>query len=334
MRKYLPVLQNASLLILSVACALLIGEAVLRLMMPRNDIAEWYQADPVYHHLLKPDFFQRYTYRGFGISIDVRTNANGFRDDIREVPVSGVTKVLFLGDSYVFGYGLNVDERMDTALRALAAHAEHHIETINWGVPGWGTRHQMLYAVNHLESARPEVLVLVFCNNDPANDRGVGLPALPDKESLFYPLKNALRRWSHLYRLLLEWRASSRIRSEMGQDAVSPDDFRPDGTPHAITPEEWEQTSEYMLRIYRHLINVNPDANMLILPANPEDTVVHEQLMSIAENGERLHYLDLKAHIAPLSEEERRMPWDAHWSPEMHHAVARSIYDWILTQGT
>ena len=63
---------------------MLAGECCLRLFKPRADIAEWYLPNPKYHHTLKPDFHQRYSYQNSDAVMDVQTNPQGFRDFQRQ----------------------------------------------------------------------------------------------------------------------------------------------------------------------------------------------------------------------------------------------------------
>ncbi len=321
------ILFNGILCCLSIFAVLIAGEAFVRLAMPRDDIAEWYLPHPRYHHLLKPNFHQRYVYRPFGAYMDVQTNASGFRDTPRERAPDDAALVLFLGDSFVFGYGLDVEQRMDTALRRMAREREISLDTINWGVPGWGTSHQALYAADHLKTVQPDALVLLFCNNDPANDRGVGLPTLPDMDSSLYPLKTLLRRRLHLYRMLLEVRAF--LRAGRQENRESSGDVRPDGSPCDIMPEDWRRTKGFIFDIHQALNAANPGTQMLLMAASPDDAPVRESLTAIASEKPGLHYLDIAPGIAHLSQDERQMPWDAHWSPAVHHAAAAAVLDWI-----
>ncbi len=325
MRKRKFILINLALFGVSLVAALGAAEMIVRVAMPRDDIAGWFQSHAKYHHTVKANFHQAFRYRAHGEVMDVQTNAAGFRDAAQTAPPEDATTVLFLGDSFVFGYGVDVKDRLDTRLRTLAAEAGRAIHTVNWGVPGWGTALQARYVCDHIAQERPDVLVLVFCHNDPANDRGVGLPVLPDTDSALYPLKAFLRRHSHLYRLLLEVRTKARA-----QDGAPAEDAAPVANGYAISGDDWKRTENGIRTMYSALFEANPDARMLILAATPDRTGVDGHLAAIAGGGRHVHYVDLSPYIAHLPDEARVMPWDGHWSPAVHTAAARAILDAIV----
>lgn len=94
----------------------------------------------------------------------VTTNAHGMRGE--EVPVEappGVQTVAMLGDSFVWGYGVNDDETMAVHLdRALAG-----ARVLNFGVCGYGTDQAYLHYREVARQFEPDVVVLAFF---PQND--------------------------------------------------------------------------------------------------------------------------------------------------------------------
>jgi hypothetical protein len=73
-----------------------------------------------------------------------------------------------LGDSVVFGSGLEAEERFSNRLGAALPDS---VEVINAGVPGWGTDQELLFYETSLRSLEPDVVVLTFtANNDVVNN--------------------------------------------------------------------------------------------------------------------------------------------------------------------
>ena len=323
MPKYITWIVNLLLLGISCLFSVLFIEFSVRIFMPHDDIAEWYQPHPKYHHTLKPDFYQQFHYQSHDAVMTVQTDAAGFRElDAKETNGDEI-KVLFLGDSFVFGYGLEIHTRIDSFLRVLAKEHGISLTTVNWGVPGWGTSQETLYAADHLKDELPDILVLLFCNNDPANDRGYELPALPNTKSPLFPVKTWLRRYSHLYRWLLELRAMKQHSPQGKENDVRLKEN--DG----ISEEDWCNTRALMLQLYRDYEKIYPQVFMLLIAAAPEDSLVKENLENIADNGERLFYIDLMPFIKNIPVKDRVMPWDGHWSPAVHEAAANAIMDWV-----
>lgn len=136
----------------------------------------------------KPDFIQTYE----------RTNSHGQRDRERSLQKpAGVTRILLLGDSVVEGYGLRESETISQQLEAL--YPDGPTEVLNFGVSAYCTRAEVeLLEVKGLRFD-PDVVVLVFVENDFDN---FNREAFPLGGTLDRPaLIEALFRRSHLFRL-------------------------------------------------------------------------------------------------------------------------------------
>lgn len=321
-------LINGVVLLTAGVVACLIVEAGVRLFRPQEDIAEWFWPDPVYGHVLKPNFHQRYAYPG-GFIMDVQTNALGFRDvdHIFESPFDGKT-IVVLGDSFVFGYGVNVEDRFDTRLESRFDGNNAPVRIVNTGVPGWGTANETRFAIEHLELFQPDCVVLVFCGNDPGNDRGVDLPTLPDTESMLYWPKYLLRRHTHTYRLVMKQLAIYRhAQSAPRADESIHVDAQSAG---AIAEKDWVHVTDTIVAFHGALTAHNPDATLIVMASNPEDGHIRARLATLG-NGAGCHFLDWADLASTLSGEQQRTPWDGHWSPAMHDLAAEALYELLMT---
>lgn len=135
-----------------------------------------------------PDFIQTYE----------RTNAHGQRDRERTLlKPDGVNRILLLGDSVVEGYGLREADTLSRQLEDL--YTDGSTEVLNFGVSAYCTRAEIeLLEVKGLEFD-PDVVVLVFVENDFDN---FNREAFPLGGTIDRPaIVNALFRKSHLFRL-------------------------------------------------------------------------------------------------------------------------------------
>jgi len=135
-----------------------------------------------------PDFIQTYE----------RTNSHGQRDKERTLQKpDGVRRVLLLGDSVVEGYGLCESETISRQLEDLYPNGS--TEVLNFGVSAYCTRAEIeLLEVKGLRFD-PDVVVLVFVENDFDN---FNREAFPLGETIDRPaVVKALFRRSHLFRL-------------------------------------------------------------------------------------------------------------------------------------
>jgi len=100
-------------------------------------------------------------------------NSRGLRD--REYPLAkpeGVFRILVLGDSFTWGYGVSDEEVFTERLEKALATAGRSVEVLNAGVSGWGTDQELLYLEREGLQSSPDLVVLAFfLYNDPDNIR-------------------------------------------------------------------------------------------------------------------------------------------------------------------
>ncbi len=92
--------------------------------------------------------------------ISVDHNSRGFRD--AEPTFDNRPRVVFLGDSFVWGSSLEANERFTDKLRA--RHPEWQV--YNFGVVGYGTDQELLLIQKKFAEYKPQVVFLIFFQND------------------------------------------------------------------------------------------------------------------------------------------------------------------------
>ena len=119
--------------------------------------------NPLLGFELKPDY--RHPDPDFQRSF-ARTNAHGQRDlerSTRKPP--GVRRIVVLGDSVVLGHGLrDVDQTISRQLEAL--YPDGRTEVLNFGVSGYSTRSEVELLESKALAFQPDVVILVFVEND------------------------------------------------------------------------------------------------------------------------------------------------------------------------
>lgn len=143
---------------------LVICEIVLRLFSPGYSplFLDIYQLDE--HGLLamKANIVRRHVSSAWRVT--VATNADGLRDRETPVPDDGGT-VLAVGDSYAFGWGVELAESFlylaEESLRS------ERVRIVKAGIPGTGTSDQASWLKYHGDRYRPRaVLLALFVGND------------------------------------------------------------------------------------------------------------------------------------------------------------------------
>ncbi|MDF0643550.1 MAG: SGNH/GDSL hydrolase family protein [Nitrospira sp.] len=160
--------REAVLVTGSLAGAGLAAEVILRvsdhpLSKPHVDYAAWYRPSDRFGHELVPGF------EGFGpLNVPIRINDLGFRDGehASEKPAD-VVRILGLGDSFLFGWGVPEDQTFLRRLeQQLARRTGRRIETINAGVPGWGLNQYYIYLTLMGRQLDPDLVVLAYFVDD------------------------------------------------------------------------------------------------------------------------------------------------------------------------
>jgi len=218
----------------SLSVALLGCEALLRLVPlrglpqahaevigdPGQEVhpAGLYVLHPTVGWTLTPGFDGRFRKGEFDIAVSA--NAQGLRAGPIGPKPSGTYRVLGLGDSFAFGWGVEAHEAFLAVLEArLNASADGRTyEVINAGVPGFGTYEALRLLEAHGLAYEPDLVVLAFYEgNDFQNNREAPRRRVMTPEGYLKDMADpapALAQHSRLAALLhSQWR---RLRTKRG----------------------------------------------------------------------------------------------------------------------
>jgi hypothetical protein len=153
--------------ILALALAGLLAEGAVRLLAPQPmSFPRFYAPDPRAGFRLAPEHSETLTTGEY--SIHVRTNSLGCRGpEPRNRP--GDVRVLVLGDSFMFGYGVDdaniMCARLPAALTQRTPGASYDV--LDAGVPGYGPLEYRLRYEELRDAFRPRVVVIgIYVGND------------------------------------------------------------------------------------------------------------------------------------------------------------------------
>lgn len=156
-------LFRALAVILAVMAAIAVGEILTRLFWKgkpafvTDERNLTYQYDAELGWFPIPDGSRRFKGDHF---FTIRHNHDGFRDG----PHGPKTKkrIAFVGDSFVWGYDAEQEERFTEKLQARLPDWE----ILNLGVSGYATDQELLLLRRWFERYQPDIVVLVFSDND------------------------------------------------------------------------------------------------------------------------------------------------------------------------
>jgi len=103
----------------------------------------------------------------FLMGVDVHINRRKLRDqdyDYERPP--GIRRILMLGDSITFGWGVPVEHTVSKHLERLLQESGHRVEVINTGVGNYNTTMEVEYFLTEGYRFDPQVVVLNFFIND------------------------------------------------------------------------------------------------------------------------------------------------------------------------
>jgi len=97
------------------------------------------------------------------------TNALGFRGPAPATPKPDrLVRVVAVGDSVTFGFGVNDDDTFCTQAERLlrSQHTGLNLEIVNLAVPGYDTRQEVTLLGRYVDQLRPDVVLVGFYSND------------------------------------------------------------------------------------------------------------------------------------------------------------------------
>jgi hypothetical protein len=159
-------LGRAALALGATLAVLLAAEAGVRLLSPQKVVMEdLLREDPVVGLRHVPGFRGRLGSNRYDTAIAI--NSEGYRD--REYPPRGSAyRVLGLGDSFAFGYGVEEPDCYLARMEAMAAG--RGVEVINAGHPSFGPDNEALLLEADGPRLRPDLVLLeLFVGNDAWN---------------------------------------------------------------------------------------------------------------------------------------------------------------------
>ncbi|MFH1744198.1 MAG: GDSL-type esterase/lipase family protein [bacterium] len=206
-------------------------------------------SDPEISYRLKPGF-ERSVY-----GTSVRINSRGLRESesVDYGAHEGVFRILCLGDSVVFGFGVPQERSFPAAMEALLnSRGEIRFQVVNTGVPGYNTVQEVRFL--EVEGCRylPDLVLLSLVINDPEGVRSLDSEGhlLPVAEDIWLRLfreygslgapDSASHLYNGLYRALMP--LSSRYR-RMVQEAV---EYQ---TEEIFTHPGWQACQQALVRL-------------------------------------------------------------------------------------
>ncbi|MBN1689185.1 MAG: hypothetical protein JW893_08800 [Candidatus Omnitrophica bacterium] len=302
-----------------------------------------------YHQSMKHAFLP--TTEG---EVDVHTNRDGFRG-VRDYSLEkqeGITRVLFLGDSFVFGYGVKDGEGVCAQLERLDSRPE----VLNLGVPGYGID-QILMSYRVIgKKFHPDIVLIgvfpeqfwratrAFADSGHAKPyfkllangdlvlKNVPVPQPFELTTNQYPI---LVERNPIELLLMKSEVYKLMRKGMLRLGKNLKILDPDLT------DEWILGQAMLKQLITEIKESHSIPVLVVIP--PDRWVKGERKFSLEKSLVRfadrmdVPFLDLTPIFRRKVSEEGLTKYyiqdDWHWTAEGHRLAAKSIYDYLIQQG-
>jgi len=275
----------------------------------------------------------------------VHINSMGLRGEEPRSERKGLTRVLVVGDSYVFGVGVDEEHLLTTQLEnLLGPYFADGVEVVNMGMAGYSTDQELLLWRELGVGLEPDIVILVVCDNDylansenfawrqyykPYFDiddedrlhlRNVPVPRL----SRWQRVKLWLGRESNVWNFVRSRESEVPVVRELVnafQVDVSRAPRRPYRTTRAIVKtfvEEVRREGGWILVTSTGRRGENPAAFATLLPVLDENGVDRLDLLPVLEEARQSEpqgYWDF--------------PGDTHWNRDAHELAAQAIFEYL-----
>lgn len=304
-----------------------IAEITLAYVAPHMKEAGFHSGEGIEHDPLlgwrnKSNFSD--TFKNNEFSIQVTTNSAGMRDQEYSQSRSDQKRMLVLGDSFGWGWGVSQSEIFSEILEE-----ELGWEVINTSVPGYGTDQQFLALKHKWKAYNPDIVVVLFFENDFINNHfneqhGYNKPLLKviDNQLTLTQEIIAPPRWTqNLHRYLMA--NTILVKEAMIGFSKLKKHFRQKRLTRKIRIQQATKIIEGMLRTTRSI--------------GSELVVVSVPMKWNFVKGFKRHSKKLGYHYLPLNEAfkgDSSHLWlsDGHWNGEGHKIAAEAIYQFLLQE--
>lgn len=130
-------------------------------------------------YVLNP-YMKSSTWRADESGEGYRINTIGLRGKEITKKAKGVTRILLLGDSVIFGWKLRDEDRIASVMNTYLADRlpSENIEIVTIALPGWNVISEMAFVENHLDVLQPDFIIWNLHQNDVEDVSGVVPPGI------------------------------------------------------------------------------------------------------------------------------------------------------------
>jgi len=265
----------------------------------------------------------------------VRTSSAGFRDrEYRRTKPGGVLRILLVGDSFTFGYGVAEDSTYGKQLERLLRRAGpscEGVQVINAGVNGYNTLQEVAFVrVIGIEYA-PDIVLVGFTPNDI-------MGAAEAKTMLRFPLLRKLLAESALYQFFAPRTKAVLLRKQRRAYEETMSKFLQ--LPDSAVLARWQQVRAALADLQAIAKQHSFQPVVVVLPSERQvlgtEGTSPQKLFRALETETGLPVVDLLPPLIQAADQGASLFLDEptrHPSPSGHAVAARELYRFLGREG-
>jgi hypothetical protein len=325
--------------IFAILAVLVVAEFAVRLVLPqwaptRAERVVFWAYDPQLGWAHRPNQQGQFTHPDFSVAVQI--NSQGLRDREHDLRRSDKKRMMILGDSFGWGFGVEQEDRFSEILE----RRQPDWEIINASVSGYSTDQEYLFVKDRGVAYRPDIVLLLvhdsdFSGNDSSVQYGYNkpyfgvsgdaielrnspVPTASSRQKIEQYLMGKTYLWRRIY--LAGAIASNRLKAVMNRSR----------------PGEDSKRIEKQYKVMSQLIQAINGAcrqaqSRLLVVSCPLDEEKRCRLLTVCA-AEEIPYLPLDAALAQ-SRQAITFPHDPHWNATGHRIAADAIDAFLRQQG-
>ncbi len=318
------VFRGLLLVLLPIVVFLGLGEVVLRLYLTQRifydvEMSRYAQLLKIESPNLRIGHIHRPGSSAHLMGVDVAINSAGFRDDERRVDGSDLRRMVFLGDSLTFGWGVEQHDSFAHLLET-SLDEERPTEILNFGTGNYNTTQEVELFVEQGLAYQPDKVVVFYFIND--------AEPVPKKSRLAFlaNFRIVTFYWSRMKQLAARLVPGQTFREYY---AALYDDDQPG----------WLETQAAFVRLAEVCRDHGIELKVVLLPElHALDEYPFEREYRKVANflrSQRIAVLDVTPAFADVSEPQSLWvsPDDAHPNALAHRRIAAASREFIATGG-
>ncbi len=253
----------------------------------------------------------------------IEINRHGFRDreySLEKAP--DIRRILVVGDSITFGYGLRPEQRFPEQLEARFRDAGAKVEVLNLGVGGYDTLDEVAFLEQVGLDFGPDLVVVGFCIND------LGVQSVNLRTIRVLRRYGGLIRRSRLLQLLTVRVDRSGLRDEI-RSLNAEDEFRRRNAERIVSLADDPELLDRMASLRREIAEARHSSPAPYLSWYTSEAKVGKLRFSFARLARLAdeHGFEVLVAIFPFLDERRqsdayRLAYDL-----VHHEAARAGFE-------